>query len=43
LYKITATTEPAVVGNDAAQGNSDSIECRIIVSSEIKTKWSVGQ
>jgi hypothetical protein len=39
-YTIT-TTEPAVVGNVVAQGNGDSIGCRIIVNGEVKDERSV--
>lgn len=39
-YTIT-TTEPAVVGNVVAQGDSDSIGCRIIVNGVVKDQRSV--
>ena len=34
-FTIT-TTEPAVVGNVVAQGNGDTLGCRIIVNGEVK-------
>jgi hypothetical protein len=41
-YTIT-TTEPAVVGNVVAQGDSDSIGCRIIVNGVVKDERSVNE
>lgn len=38
-YTIT-TTIPAVIANVVAQGNSDSIGCRITVNGEVKDKQS---
>jgi Mycobacterium membrane protein len=39
-YTIT-TTEPAVVGNVVAQGNGDTLGCRIIVNGEVKDERTV--
>lgn len=39
-YTIT-TTQPAVVGNVVAQGNSGMIGCRITVNGEVKDERSV--
>jgi hypothetical protein len=36
-YTIT-TTAPAVIANVVAQGNSDSLRCRITVNGEVKDK-----
>ena len=41
-YTIT-TTEPAVVGNVVAQGNSNFIGCRIIVNGEVKDERSFNE
>ena len=41
-YTIT-TTEPAVVGNVVAQGNSIFIGCRIIVNGEVKDERSFNE
>jgi hypothetical protein len=41
-YTIT-TTEPAVVGNVVAQGNSNSIGCRITVNGVVKDERSVNE
>jgi hypothetical protein len=41
-YTIT-TTQPAVVGNVVAQGNGDSIGCRIIVNGQVKDERSVNE
>ena len=41
-YTIT-TTEPAVVGNVVAQGNGDTIGCRIIVNGEVKDERTVNE
>ena len=41
-YTIT-TTEPAVVGNVVAQGNGDTIGCRIIVNGEVKDERTVNK
>lgn len=38
-YEIT-TTQPAVVGNVVAQGDSDFIGCRIVVNGEVKDERS---
>lgn len=35
------TTEPAVVGNVVAQGNSDTLGCRITVNGEVKDERTV--
>ena len=35
------TTEPAVVGNVVAQGDGDTIGCRIIVNGEVKDERTV--
>jgi len=32
------TTSPSVVGSVVAQGNSDSIGCRIVVDGEVKAE-----
>lgn len=40
-FTIT-TTEPAVLGNVVAQGNGDSIGCRIIVNGEVKDERTSG-
>ncbi len=39
-FTIT-TTEPAVIGNVVAQGNGDSLGCRIIVNGEVKDERTV--
>ena len=39
-YTIT-TTEPAVVGNVVAQGNGDTIGCRITVNGDVKDERTV--
>ncbi|SOJ54116.1 Siderophore export accessory protein MmpS4 [Mycobacterium simulans] len=39
-FTIT-TTEPAVVGNVVAQGNGDTIGCRITVNGEVKDERTV--
>lgn len=39
-YTIT-TTEPAVLGNVVAQGNGDTIGCRITVNGEVKDERTV--
>jgi len=39
-FTIT-TTEPAVLGNVVAQGNGDTIGCRIIVNGEVKDQRTV--
>jgi hypothetical protein len=41
-FTIT-TTEPAVVGNVVAQGNGDSLGCRIIVNGEVKDERTVNK
>jgi hypothetical protein len=41
-YTIT-TTEPAVVGNVVAQGNGDTIGCRITVNGEVKDERTVNK
>lgn len=41
-FTIT-TTEPAVLGNVVAQGNSGSIGCRIIVNGEVKDERTVNK
>jgi hypothetical protein len=41
-YTIT-TTQPAVVANVVAQGNSDSIGCRITVNGEVKAERTVNE
>ena len=41
-FTIT-TTEPAVVGNVVAQGNGDTIGCRIIVNGEVKDERTVNE
>jgi hypothetical protein len=41
-YTIT-TTEPAVVGNVVAQGDSDFIGCRITVNGVVKDERSVNE
>jgi len=41
-FTIT-TTEPAVVGNVVAQGNGDTIGCRIIVNGEVKDERTVNK
>ncbi|WP_197505510.1 MULTISPECIES: MmpS family transport accessory protein [unclassified Mycobacterium] len=39
-FTIT-TTEPAVIGNVVAQGNGDSLGCRITVNGEVKDQRTV--
>jgi hypothetical protein len=39
-YTIT-TTQPAVLGNVVAQGNGDTIGCRILVNGEVKDERTV--
>ncbi|TAM64749.1 MAG: transport acessory protein MmpS [Mycobacterium sp.] len=39
-FTIT-TTEPAVIGNVVAQGNGDTLGCRIIVNGEVKDQRTV--
>ena len=41
-FTIT-TTEPAVVGNVVAQGNGDTLGCRIIVNGEVKDERTVNK
>jgi len=41
-YTIT-TTLPAVLGNVVAQGNGDSIGCRILVNGEVKDERTVNK
>ncbi|MFZ1176026.1 MAG: MmpS family protein [Mycobacterium sp.] len=41
-YTIT-TTQPAVLGNVVAQGNGDTIGCRIIVNGEVKDERTVNK
>lgn len=41
-FTIT-TTEPAVVANVVAQGNGDSLGCRIIVNGEVKDQRTVNK
>jgi Mycobacterium membrane protein len=41
-YTIT-TTQPAVFANVVAQGNSDSIGCRITVNGEVKAERTVNE
>ncbi|TVS78141.1 transport acessory protein MmpS [Mycobacterium helveticum] len=41
-YTIT-TTLPAVLGNVVAQGNGDTIGCRIIVNGEVKDERTVNK
>ena len=41
-YTIS-TTEPAVVGNVVAQGNGDTIGCRIVVNGEVKDERTVNK
>jgi hypothetical protein len=41
-YTIT-TTEPAVIGNVVAQGNGESIGCRITVNGEVKDERTVNK
>jgi hypothetical protein len=41
-FTIT-TTEPAVVGNVVAQGNGDTIGCRITVNGEVKDERTVNK
>jgi hypothetical protein len=41
-YTIT-TTEPAVLGNVVAQGNGDTIGCRITVNGEVKDERTVNK
>jgi hypothetical protein len=41
-FTIT-TTEPAVVGNVVAQGNGDTIGCRIIVNGDVKDERTVNK
>ena len=41
-FTIT-TTEPAVVGNVVAQGDGDTLGCRIIVNGEIKDERTVNK
>jgi hypothetical protein len=41
-FTITST-EPAVVGNVVAQGNGDTIGCRIIVNGEVKDERTVNK
>ncbi|OBJ16414.1 hypothetical protein A5622_25375 [Mycobacterium sp. 1245801.1] len=39
-FTITST-EPAVIGNVVAQGNGDTLGCRIIVNGEVKDQRTV--
>lgn len=39
-FTIT-TTEPAVIGNVVAQGNGDTLSCRITVNGEVKDQRTV--
>jgi Mycobacterium membrane protein len=41
-FTIT-TTEPAVVGNVVAQGNGDTIGCRITVNGEVKDQRTISK
>lgn len=41
-FTIT-TTEPAVLGNVVAQGNGDTLGCRIIVNGEVKDQRTVNK
>jgi hypothetical protein len=41
-YEAT-TTQPAVIGNLVAQGNGDSIGCRIIIDGEVKGERTVNE
>ena len=41
-YTIT-TTQPAVVGNVVAQGNGDTLGCRITVNGEVKDERTVNK
>jgi hypothetical protein len=41
-FTIT-TTEPAVIGNVVAQGNGDTIGCRITVNGEVKDERTVNK
>nr|WP_199182824.1 MmpS family protein [Mycobacterium sp. 4858] len=41
-FTIT-TTEPAVLGNVVAQGNGDSLGCRITVNGEVKDQRTVNK
>jgi Mycobacterium membrane protein len=41
-YTIT-TTEPAVVGNVVAQGDGDTLGCRIIVNGQVKDERTVNK
>ncbi len=41
-FTIT-TTEPAVVGNVVAQGNGDTLGCRITVNGEVKDERTVNK
>ncbi|OBG25310.1 hypothetical protein A5764_06415 [Mycobacterium sp. 852002-51057_SCH5723018] len=41
-YTIT-TTEPAVIGNVVAQGDGDTLGCRIIVNGEVKDQRTVNE
>ncbi|MDT5222496.1 MAG: hypothetical protein QOF15_4601 [Mycobacterium sp.] len=41
-YTIT-TTEPAVLGNVVAQGNGDTLGCRITVNGEVKDERTVNK
>ena len=41
-FTIT-TTEPAVVGNVVAQGDGDTLGCRIIVNGEVKDERTVNK
>ena len=41
-YTIT-TTQPAVLGNVVAQGNGDTIGCRITVNGEVKDERTVNK
>ena len=41
-FTIT-TTEPAVVGNVVAQGNGDTLGCRIIVNGDVKDERTVNK
>jgi hypothetical protein len=41
-YTITST-EPAVVGNVVAQGNGDTLGCRITVNGEVKDERTVNK
>ncbi len=41
-YTIT-TTQPAVLGNVVAQGNGDTIGCRIVVNGEVKDERTVNK